>query len=125
MNHIVLLGRLTRAPEIRVTQTGMQIARYTLACDRRDKENNTDFLDCVAFDKAAAFAEKYFTKGQRVLVSGRVQPDKYTNKEGQSVTRWEVVVSTQEFADGKQTGDNKPKEDSGFMPVADEGLPFE
>jgi len=108
MNKIILMGRLTRDPELRYSQgeRAMAIARYTLAVDRRGRQNadtTVDYINIVAFDKVGEFAEKHFRQGLRVLVSGRLQIGSYTNKEGQKVTTAEVVVDDQEFADSKQT----------------------
>ena len=143
MNKVILMGRLTRDPELRYTsgENSMAIARYTLAVDRTIKkqgEQSADFINCVAFSKAAEFAEKYFMQGMRVLVSGRIQTGKYTNKEGQKVYTTEVIVDTQEFADSKGAGDSSYKSSTrsstssasidGFMNIPDgvddEGLPF-
>ena len=143
MNKVILMGRLTRDPELRYTngENSMAIARYTLAVDRTIKkqgEQSADFIDCVAFSKAAEFAEKYFMQGMRVLVSGRIQTGNYTNKEGQKVYTTEVIVDTQEFADSKGAGDSSYKSSTrsstssesidGFMNIPDgvddEGLPF-
>ena len=152
MNQVVLMGRLTRDPEVRYTsgEKAMAVARYTLAVDRRGKgERNADFIPCVAFDKAAEFAEKYFRQGMRVLVSGRIQTGSYTNREGQKVYTTQVILEDQEFADSKgagnggsgnynsapQTGyaeERRPSPQNasteGFMNipdgVEDEGLPF-
>ncbi len=108
MNKVILMGRLTRDPEIRYSQgeNPMAIARYTLAVDRRGRKNNqneqnADFINCVAFRGAGEFAEKYFHQGMRVLVSGRIQTGSYINKDGQKVYTTEVIVEDQEFADSK------------------------
>ena len=93
MNKVILMGRLTRDPEVRYSQgeRQMAIARYTLAVDRRGRANTSngeqtaDFIQCVAFDRSAEFAEKYFHKGIKVLVTGRIQTGSYTNKDGQKV----------------------------------------
>ena len=137
MNQVVLMGRLTRDPEVRYTsgEKAMAVARYTLAVDRRGKgERNADFIPCVAFDKAAEFAEKYFRQGMRVLVSGHIQTGSYTNREGQKVYTTNVILASQEFADSKgATGgggaaENAPRDDEPFMQIPDgadaEGLPW-
>ena len=147
MNRAILMGRLTRDPEVRYSsgERSMAIARYTLAVDRGFKrgdssEQNADFIPCVAFDKAGEFAERYFRQGRRVLVSGRIQTGSYTNKEGQKVYTTEVIIDTQEFADSKGASDGsssyqastRPSPASastdGFMNIPDgvddEGLPF-
>lgn len=147
------MGRLTRDPEVRYSQgeRSMAIARYTLAVDRRGRRNQdssaeqqtADFINCVAFDRAAEFAEKYFRQGMRVLVSGRIQTGSYVNKEGQKVYTTEVILDDQEFADSKGAASEmggyaqaapsqRPAPTSaigdGFMNipdgVEDEGLPF-
>ena len=137
MNQAIICGRLVRDPEIRYTngEEAKAVAKYTIAVDRmRDKE--ADFISCVAFGKSAEFAEKYFRKGQRVLISGRIQTGSYTNKDGQKVYTTDVLIATQEFADGKGTGtgqtSSRPSSSNasadGFMNIPDgvddESLPF-
>lgn len=129
MNRAILMGRLTRDPELRYStgERQMAIARYTLAVARKVKTNDTeaDFINCIAFGKSAEFVEKYFRQGQRVLIEGRLQTGSYTNKEGQKVYTTDIVVETQEFADGKN-GDTAKNTDD-FMPVDEmneDGLPF-
>ncbi|MFG6323151.1 MAG: single-stranded DNA-binding protein [Lachnospiraceae bacterium] len=107
MNKVILMGRLTRDPEVRYTQgeNQMAIARYTLAVDRRfnrgNDENTADFISCVAFGKSGEFAEKYLRKGTKIAVTGRIQTGSYTNKDGVKVYTTEVVVEDQEFAESK------------------------
>lgn len=106
MNKWVGIGRLTRDPEIRYSQgeNSTAIARYTLAVDRRrtrDGEQTADFINCVAFGKSAEHAEKYYHKGLKVCVSGRIQTGSYTNKEGQKVYTTDIVIEEQEFAESK------------------------
>lgn len=138
MNKVILMGRLTRDPEVRYTQGQDQycIARYTLAVDRRGQrqegKQSADFIPCIAFKKAGEFAEKYFRQGQRVLVSGRIQTGSYTNRDGQKVYTTDVVVDDQEFADSKagtqQAASAPAAQDEGFMQIPedaeDAGLPF-
>lgn len=146
MNRVILMGRLTRDPETRYSQgeRQMAIARYTLAVDRRGQKNeNTppaDFIRCVAFDRAAEFAEKYFRQGQRVLIEGRLQTGSYQDRDGKTVYTTDVIVESQEFADSKndRSGSgcqtqSRPKPTpsgigDGFMNIPDgvddEGLPF-
>ena len=150
MNRVILMGRLTRDPEVRYSQgeRSMAIARYTLAVDRRGRRNQSqdgseqtaDFIPCVAFDRAGEFAERYFRQGMRVLVSGRIQTGSYINRDGQKVYTTEVIVGDQGFADSKNAssggGDYAPASrpapssaiGDGFMNipdgVEDEGLPF-
>ena len=148
MNKVILMGRLTRDPEVRYSQgeRAMAIARYTLAVDRRgrrsggdDGAQTADFITCVAFDRAGEFAEKYFHQGTKVVVTGRIQTGSYTNRDGQKVYTTEVIVEDQEFAEnaaGGNEGGYRPAErpapssaiGDGFMNipdgVEDEGLPF-
>ena len=114
MNKAILMGRLTRDPEIRYTQgdNPMCIARYTLAVDRRfnrnagNDGNNADFIPCVCFGKTAEFVEKYLKKGTKMAVTGRIQTGSYTNRDGVKVYTTEVVVEDQEFAESKNASGN-------------------
>lgn len=139
MNKVILMGRLTRDPEVRYTQgeQAMAVARYTLAVDRRGKnqENSADFIQCVAFGKAGEFVERYLHKGTKIVLTGRIQTGSYTNKEGQRVYTTDVVAEDQEFAESKNaegsgTYNNQPspvpqQNDSGFMNVDENSeLPF-
>ena len=106
MNKVILVGRLTRDPEVRYTQgeNPMAIARYTLAVDRRfrrDGEPTADFINCVAFGRTAEFAERYFRQGIRIVISGRIQTGSYVNKDGVKVYTTDVIVDEQEFAESK------------------------
>ena len=143
MNKVILMGRLTRDPEVRYSQgqQAMAIARYTLAVDRRFKregEQTADFIQCVAFGKSGEFAEKYFRKGTKVVVEGRIQTGSY-EKDGQRVYTTDIVVEQQEFAESNATNDSNagsyqqasPAPSSavgdGFMNIPDgldEELPF-
>ena len=114
MNKVILMGRLTRDPDIRYTQgdNPMCIARYTLAVDRRfsrnanNDGNNADFIPCVAFGKTAEFTERYLKKGTKMAVTGRIQTGSYTNKDGAKVYTTEVVIEDQEFAESKNASSN-------------------
>lgn len=106
MNKVILMGRLTRDPEVRYSagENALAIARYTLAVDRRfrrEGEATADFINCVSFGRTAEFAEKYYHKGIRITVCGRIQTGSYTNREGVKVYTTEVVVEEQEFAESK------------------------
>ena len=107
MNRVILMGRLTRDPDVRYSQgdNPMAIARYTLAVDRRTAKSsdgqNADFISCVAFGKAGEFAERYFRKGTKIAVTGRIQTGSYTNKDGVKVYTTDVVVEEQDFAESK------------------------
>lgn len=139
MNKVILMGRLTRDPEVRYSQgeQATAVARYTLAVDRRGRsqENSADFIQCVAFGKAGEFVERYLHKGTKIVLTGRIQTGSYTNKEGQRVYTIDVVAEDQEFAesknaDGSGTYNNQPspvpqQNDSGFMNVDENSeLPF-
>ena len=109
MNKVILIGRLARDPDVRYTQGGMAVTRYTLAVDRRFKKNDengneqtADFISCVAFGKSAEFAEKYLRKGIKTAVTGRIQTGSYTNRDGQKVYTTDVVVEEQEFVESKK-----------------------
>ena len=111
MNKVILMGRLTRDPEVRYSagENALAIARYTLAVDRRfrrDGEATADFISCVSFGRTAEFAEKYFHQGLKVVVTGRIQTGSYTNKDGQRVYTTDVVVENQEFAESKAASAN-------------------
>ena len=111
MNKVILMGRLTRDPEVRYSagENALAIARYTLAVDRRfrrDGEASADFIQCVSFGRTAEFAEKYFRQGLKVIVTGRIQTGSYTNKDGQRVYTTDVVVENQEFAESKAASAN-------------------
>lgn len=138
MNKIILMGRLTKDPEVRYSQGNntIAIARYTLAVDRkfkRDGEPNADFINCIAFGKNGEFAEKYLRKGMKILIEGRWQSGSYTNRDGQKVYTNDCVVESCEFAESKNANQSErpksmPQTDSdGFMSIPDgidEELPF-
>ena len=110
MNKVILMGRLTRDPDVRYSagENALAIARYTLAVDRRfkrDGEASADFISCVAFGRSAEFAEKYLRQGTKIAVSGRIQTGSYTNRDGQKVYTTEVVVENQEFAESKSASE--------------------
>ncbi len=152
MNKVILVGRLTRDPDVRYSagEGSMAIARYSLAVDRRGRRDNAggdqptaDFINIVAFGRDGEFAEKYLRKGMRILVEGRIQTGSYTNKEGQKVYTTDVVVERHEFVESKGSSQGggsgeyvpassgQPSEQSdggdGFMNIPDgieEELPF-
>ena len=106
MNKVVLMGRLTRDPDVRYSQgeQPMAVARYTLAVNRRFKRNgeqDADFINCVAFGRAGEFAEKYPKQGTKIVVSGRIQTGSYTNRDGVKVYTTEVVIEEQDFVESK------------------------
>ena len=137
MNKVILVGRLTRDPEVRYSQGdhATAFARYTVAVDRRfkrDGEPTADFIPCVVFGRSAEFAEKYFRQGMRVSISGRIQTGSYTNKDGVKVYTTEVIVEEQEFAESRAESDaskanQRADVGDGFSNIPDgidEELPF-
>ncbi len=153
MNRVILMGRLTRDPEVRYSQSDSQmaVARYSLAVDRipsrnaKPDEPTADFINCVAFGNTADFAEKYLHKGTKIAIEGRIRTGKYTNKDGQTVYTTDVVVDRHEFCESRNAsggnfsgapeapgapGASAPSApaDGGFMNVPkgiDEELPFD
>lgn len=142
MNKVILMGRLTRDPDVRYSQgeEPIAIARYTLAVDRRfhkDGEQAADFISCVAFRKQGEFTEKYLRQGTKIAITGRIQAGSYINREGQKVYTTDVVVEEQEFAESKKAveereaaeygGRRETPDSDGFMSIPDEideELPF-
>ena len=111
LNHIVIMGRLTRDPELRRTGTGTAVASFTVAVDRdfgknENGEKETDFIDCVAWRQTGEFVSKYFTKGRMAVVSGRLQIRNWTDKEGNKRRTAEVVADNVYFGDSKRDGDS-------------------
>lgn len=126
MNKVNLIGRLTKDPEVRYSQgeSPMAIARYTLAVERRfakKGEQNADFIPCISFGKTAEFVEKYFRKGMKVAVTGRIQTGSYTNKDGVKVYTTDVVVEEQEFVESKNSSENTTGEVA--QSIADDSAP--
>ena len=126
MNKFIATGRLTRDPEIRVTKDGKGVATYTLAVDRRYKEGEVtaDFFNCVSFGKQAEFIEKYLKKGTKILLTGRVENDSYTNKDGQKVNTTKIIGEDIEFAESKKT-EAKPEPAPEMYVPDDISLPFQ
>ena len=142
MNKVILMGRLTRDPEVRYTQgeNATAVAHYTLAINRifkRENEPEADFINCTAFGRSAEFAEKYFRQGTKITISGRIQTGSYTNREGRKVYTTTVIAEEQEFAESKGEGKTAGRNDAdgrsaydandGFMNIPDgidEELPF-
>lgn len=127
MNKVILMGRLTRDPEVRYSQgeNSLAIARFSLAVDRRFKrqgETETDFFNCTAFGKQAEFVERYLKQGTKMLITGRIQNDNYTNKEGQKVYSVQIIVDEMEFAESKSAAQSSPSNfnQGGYQPSAQE-----
>lgn len=142
MNSVQLVGRLTRDPDVKYSDGGSTVARFTLAVDRRFKReggDSADFISCVAFGKTAEFLEKWFRKGQRLGLTGRIQTGSYTNQDGNKVYTTDVVAENMEFVESKSAAGGSGEAGAGAMPdsgvdrdgfmripdgVEDEGLPF-
>ena len=136
MNKVILIGRLTRDPEVRYSQgqNPIAVARYSLAVNRkttREGEPDADFINCIALGKNGDFAEKYLRKGMKIAVEGRIQTGSYTNRDGQRVYTTDIVVESHEFCEskGNDTQQTSPQSsyNDGFMNIADsldEELPF-
>ncbi len=146
MNKVVLVGRLARDPELRTTQSGTAVVSFTVACDRRfarqGEERQADFISCVAWNKTAEFISRYFTKGMRIALDGRIQTRSYDDQNGNKRYVTEVVAEDVEFAQSKNenaggysanaydaphiaAAPQAPSADiDGFMPVEEEDLPF-
>ena len=110
MNSVQLLGRLTRDPDVRYADSGSTIARFSLAVDRRFKQESgetADFINCIAFGKTAEFIEKFIFKGTKIALNGRIQTGSYTNKDGVKVYTTDVVVENVEFAESKNNNSNE------------------
>lgn len=110
LNHITAMGRLTKDPELRYTQNQVSVASFTIACDRdysgQGQEKQTDFIDCVAWRSTGEFVKKYFSKGRMIIVSGRLQSRKWTDKDNNKRTSWEIVTDNCYFGDSKKDGDS-------------------
>jgi single-strand DNA-binding protein len=135
LNHITVMGRLTKDPELRRTGSGTAVASFTIACDRDFGEKETDFIECVAWKNTAEFVSKYFSKGRMAIVSGRLQIRKWTDKEGNKRSTAEVVADNVYFGDSKREGENaspngswnngvKPAQDFAMLEGDDAQLPF-
>ena len=134
MNSVQLIGRLTRDPEVRYTDGGVSIARFSLAVERRFKQENgadADFINIVSFGKTAEFIEKYFHKGMKIALNGRIQTGSYTDKDGKKVYTTDVIAENVELCESKGNSTNNdapaPASDGDFMSVPDgidEELPF-
>ena len=125
MNRVILMGRLTKDPEVKYTQQNVAVARYSIAVARRFQQKGqpeVDFINCIAFGKSAEFAQKYLNKGKQIAITGRIQVHTWENENGQKQWSTEVIVEEQYFADSKA----KETEENGFDTVDenDDDLPF-
>ena len=134
MNKVILMGRLTRDPDVRYSDQSSAVARFTLAVDRRFKrdgdQQTADFISCVAFSKTGEFIERYCHQGTKLVVEGRIQTGSYTNRDGNKVYTTDVVAEEMYFAESKKEGSDgrsEPTDENGFMNIPegiDEELPF-
>lgn len=128
MNKAILMGRLTKDPEVRYSQNGSEtkaVAKYALAVDRRGADNVADFINITAFGKAAEFAEKYLHKGMKILVTGHIQTGSYTNKDGVKVYTTDVIAEDQEFCEKKTDAPAPVEENRDFENIeSEEDIPF-
>ena len=125
MNKVILMGRLSKDPEVKYTQQNVAVARYSIAVARRFQQKGqpeVDFINCIAFGKSAEFAQKYLNKGKQIAITGRIQVHTWENENGQKQWSTEVIVEEQYFADSKA----KETEENGFDTVDenDDDLPF-
>lgn len=131
MNKVIMMGRLTRDPEISSSTSGTTFARFSIAVDRKIKtegQPEADFFNCTSFGKQAEFIEKYLKKGTKIVITGRLQNDSYTNKDGQKVNATKIITEEVEFAESKRDGQTEQRaENNDFLSVPDgiaDELPF-
>ena len=126
MNTVCLLGRITRDLELKYSQNNMAVCKFSVAIDRRTKEKETDFINCVAFGKTAEFLNSYFGKGRAIAITGHIQTGSYTNKDGNKVYTTEVICDSLDFADSKRSNDNiNDSEPAPYqLSESEEDLPF-
>lgn len=131
LNKVIMMGRLTRDPEVSSSTSGITFARFSIAVDRKIKvegQPDADFFTCTSFGKQAEFVERYLKKGTKILITGRLQNDSYTNKEGQKVTSTKIMTEEVEFAESKKDGQTEQRtENNDFLSIPDgiaDELPF-
>lgn len=127
MNNVSLVGRLTKDPELKTTQSGLSVCRFTVAVDRPYSKDKTDFINCIAWRKTAEFITSYFSKGQRIALTGLIQTGSYTGKDGKTVYTTDINVNNVEFCESKKqsdsSGNNLNNVETDDMPF-DDDLPF-
>lgn len=131
MNKVIMMGRLTRDPEVSSSTSGTTFARFSIAVDRKIKvegQPDADFFTCTSFGKQAEFIERYLKKGTKIVITGRLQNDSYTNKDGQKVNATKIITEEVEFAESKKDGQTEQKtENNDFLSIPDgiaDELPF-
>ena len=124
MNNVSLIGRLTKDPELKTTQSGLPVCRFTVAVDRTYSKDQTDFINCIAWRKTAEFISSYFSKGQRIALTGSIQTGSYTDKDGKTVYTTDINVGNVEFCESKKkNNDSNNSVEAEEMPF-DDDLPF-
>lgn len=127
MNNVSLVGRLTKDPELKITQSGLSVCRFTVAVDRPYSKDQTDFINCIAWKKTAEFITNYFSKGQRIALTGSIQTGSYTDRDGKTVYTTDINVNNVEFCESKKqsdsSGSNHNNVETDDMPF-DDDLPF-
>lgn len=124
LNKVILMGRLTKAPELRTTNNGTNVTTFTIAVDTGyGEDKKTDFINCVAWKKTADFVAKYFSKGQMIIVLGRISTRTYEDKNGGKKYVTEVIANEVQFGESKKA-DTEPTDNDNFIPLDDEDLPF-
>ena len=130
MNKWIGMGRLTRDPQLESSGNGVEYCRFTIAIDRaftkKDGEKQTDFIDCTCFNKTAALVDKYFHKGDGIMVEGRIEQDKYVDKDGNNRTSWKIICDRVEFPPSRKgQSDAAPAQSAAFADEDDDGeIPF-
>lgn len=120
MNSVSLVGRLTKDPELKTTQSGLSVCRFTVAVDRPYSKDQTDFINCIAWRKTAEFITSYFSKGQRIALTGSIQTGSYTDKDGKTVYTTDINVNNVEFCESRKKSDSDSNNS-----VEAEGMPFD
>lgn len=125
MNNVSLIGRLTKDPELKTTQSGLPVCRFTVAVDRTYSKDQTDFINCIAWRKTAEFISSYFSKGQRIALTGSIQTGSYTDKDGKTVYTTDINVNNVEFCERRKKSDSDSNNsvEAEEMPF-DDDLPF-
>ena len=125
MNNVSLIGRLTKDPELKTTQSGLPVCRFTVAVDRTYSKDQTDFINCIAWRKTAEFISSYFSKGKRIALTGSIQTGSYTDKDGKTVYTTDINVNNVEFCERREKSDSDSNNsvEAEEMPF-DDDLPF-
>lgn len=126
MNNVSLIGRLTKDPELKTTQSGLSVCRFTVAVDRPYSKDQTDFINCIAWRKTAEVISSYFSKGQRIALTGSIQTGSYTDKDGKTVYTTDINASNVEFCESKKKSDsNSSNSNNNHNNVETDDMPFD